>query len=128
MTAIHIETGRECDHELGSLGEQVQFKMDDYKQKLLPNFRVWQYSGDADPCVPYVGTQRWIAELGYNATEPWRPWRVEGQGGGVAGYVEKYGINDFSFVTIRDAGHMSPRYKPAATLHMFKQFLKNEPL
>ena len=131
--AIHVQTkaqsGRDFHFSTGLNYTFTKYSLlDDYKQKLLPNFRVWQYSGDADPCVPYVGTQRWIAELGYNATEPWRPWRVAGQGGGVAGYVEKYGINDFSFVTIRDAGHMSPRYKPAATLHMFKQFLANKPL
>ena len=29
----------------------------------------------------------------------------------------------FDFVTVRNAGHMAPRYKPAATFHMMQSFL-----
>jgi serine carboxypeptidase-like clade 1 len=97
--------------------------------------RIMQYSGDADPCVPYVGTERWIESLRMTIQNPWRPWSVNSE---VAGYAMRYktatvveeadadeatGGGYFDFVTIRDAGHMVPRYKPAASLEMMRAFL-----
>lgn len=37
--------------------------VDAYKDVLLKYYNVVQYSGDADPCVPYIGTQRWIKSM-----------------------------------------------------------------
>jgi len=34
------------------------------------------YSGDSDGAVPTLGTQRWIASMGWNTTEEWRPYYV----------------------------------------------------
>merc|ERR1712216_170600 len=48
--------------------------LDEYKARLLPNFRILQFSGDADPCVPYVGTKRWIDSLDLPIVHPWQPW------------------------------------------------------
>lgn len=73
-----------------------------YNSTLLPAFRVLQYSGDADPCVPYVGTERWIASLNYSVASPWRPWTVGPQG--VAGYSTQYNVpgadHKFTFATV----------------------------
>jgi carboxypeptidase C (cathepsin A) len=81
-----------------------------YKQTLIPQLRIMQYSGDADPCVPYVGTQRWIDSLKLPVQQPWRPWRTNNF---VSGYTTVYsgaGIgSNFTFTTIRDAGHMVRR-------------------
>jgi len=105
--------------------------LDEYKDKLLPNFRILQFSGDADPCVPYVGTKRWIDFLDLPIATPWRPWSTK-EGGLVAGYSQVYsgeGIGStFTFTTIRSAGHMVPRYKPSEAFHMFKSFLNDHPL
>lgn len=105
--------------------------LEDYKARLLPNFRILQYSGDADPCVPYVGTKRWIDSLDLPVETPWRPWSAS-EGGLVAGYTEVYageGIGStFTFTTIRNAGHMVPRYKPSEAFHMFRNFLHDHPL
>eukprot|EP01062_Namystynia_karyoxenos_P063870 TRINITY_DN5666_c0_g1_i1.p2 TRINITY_DN5666_c0_g1~~TRINITY_DN5666_c0_g1_i1.p2 ORF type:complete len:503 (+),score=127.94 TRINITY_DN5666_c0_g1_i1:78-1586(+) len=101
--------------------------LDEYNTTLLKNYRVMQYSGDADPCVPYVGTQRWIESLQLPVDTEWHPWQAEGTIP-VSGYATVYGINNFTFATIRDAGHMVPRYKPKQMLHLFTHFLNNQPL
>ena len=129
-SAIHVKTKAQSGRDFHfSTSLNYSFTahtlLPQYKETLLPNYRVTQFSGDADPCVPYVGTQRWIESLGYDKVDTWHPWRVNG---GVAGYVQTYAINNFSFVTVRDAGHMAPRYKPQQTMYMFQQFLKNQPL
>ena len=46
----------------------------------------------------------------------------------IAGYAMRYQTEgdegSFDFVTIRNAGHMVPRYKPAASLAMMRAFLE----
>ena len=115
---FHFSTGLNYTKNAHSL-------LDQYKSDIIPKYRVWQFSGDADPCVPYIGTQRWVESLGYPEQEAWTKWEVNGQ---VAGYVTKYAANNFTFITIRDAGHMAPRYKPQQALYMLTKFIKNEPL
>lgn len=75
------------------------------------------YSGDTDGCIPYSGTAEWIAELKLPTIESWRPWTLD-NGTQMAGYVTTYnqpaGLpGSFLFATIRGAGHMVPRYRPA---------------
>ena len=43
----------------------------DYNETLVKRFRILQYTGDADPCVPHLGTQRWIESLKLPVTEIW---------------------------------------------------------
>jgi hypothetical protein len=68
-----------------------------------------------------------VPELG------WRPWLV---GKSVAGYVTDYPIaasahapasHNFTFLTVREAGHMVPQYQPARALELFRRWLQNEP-
>ena len=40
------------------------------------------------------------------------------------GYQTEGDEGSFDFVTIRNAGHMVPRYKPAASLAMMRAFLE----
>eukprot|EP00911_Craspedida_sp_UC1_P000256 UC1_evm4s195 len=122
-TNFSFSTGLNYTFTAGSL-------LHEYKERLIPAYRIMQYSGDADPCVPYVGTQRWIDSLGLEIEMAWRPWTAGGphDSGMVAGYTQTYAANNFSFVTVRDAGHMVPRYKPEQTLHMISSFLRQMPL
>mmetsp|Transcript_161995 Transcript_161995/g.393484 ORF Transcript_161995/g.393484 Transcript_161995/m.393484 type:complete len:194 (-) Transcript_161995:2-583(-) len=105
--------------------------LDAYKTALIPRYRILQYSGDADPCVPYVGTKRWIDSLNLPIEKPWRPWAAA-RGGLVAGYTQIYageGIaSTFTYTTVRNAGHMVPRYKPSQALHMIREFLHDTPV
>jgi hypothetical protein len=122
---------------LPGYGYTAHSLLDLYNETLTKSgLRIMQYSGDADPCVPYVGTERWIESLRMPIQIPWRPWRVDSE---VAGYALRYktaerdedtgkGTGYFDFVTIRDAGHMVPRYKPAAALEMMRAFLEGRVL
>jgi hypothetical protein len=41
---------------------------------LAKRYDVLLYSGDADSCVPFVGTEEWVHGLGFPVKEHWRPW------------------------------------------------------
>ena len=60
------------------------------------------YNGDVDACVPYTDNEAWTSGLGFAVADPWRPWTVNNQ---VAGYVTVYNVNQFTFLTVKGAGH-----------------------
>jgi hypothetical protein len=119
--------------------------------KILPRYRTLIYSGDLDACVPYVGTEDWTSRMAQllNITgtgtalegtvkqipdQGWRPWIVNStggrKGGSVAGYVTDYelaGVHNFTFLTVREAGHMVPQYQPVRALALFTRWLHGEP-
>jgi len=90
-----------------------------YRGLVDHGYRVLIYSGDVDACVPVVGTERWTASLGYAETTAWVPWTISEQ---VAGYVTYY-EKDFTFITVKGAGHMVPQYQPEAALNMIQRYL-----
>lgn len=91
---------------------------------LISRYRTLIYNGDVDCCVPWSDNQMWTSSLGYAVADPWRPWKVNGQ---VAGYVTVYSENNFTFLTVKGAGHMVPQYKPVQAFAMFQRFLSNSP-
>ncbi|KAL0322294.1 UNVERIFIED_CONTAM: Serine carboxypeptidase-like 20 [Sesamum calycinum] len=86
-----------------------------HKNLTSSGYRVLIYSGDHDMCVPFTGTQAWTQSLGYKIVDEWRPWKSNRQ---VAGFIQEY-ANDFTFLTIKGAGHTVPEYKPRESLHFF---------
>ena len=104
---------------------------------LSQHLRVLIYNGDADACVPYKGNEEWIDGLEKAGTltqqQAWQPWFTGDKKGGraPAGYVTTYVGSDpsldFSFVTIRLAGHMVPTFQPQAALAMFERFVDKKP-
>ena len=91
---------------------------------LVEQLRILIFSGDADACVPYIGSEIWTSELaeanGWEIAEPWHPWVVDQQ---VGGYATVYsGPHDFTFATVFNAGHMVPEDKPVEALALFKRF------
>jgi len=102
---------------------------------LSAKLRVLVYNGDADACVPYKGNEEWIGMLEKRGVlteaKAWRPWYLPGKRRAPAGYVTAYtpseGKHDFSFLTIRLAGHMVPTYQPAASLAFISSFLDAKP-
>lgn len=83
--------------------------------------RILVYSGDDDSICATMGSQEWIWGLGYNVTDAWAPWMMDGQ---VAGF--RVAFEGFEFVTVHGAGHMVPATKPAQGLTVFKNFLAGE--
>jgi Serine carboxypeptidase len=59
---------------------------------------------DTDPAINSFAAQNWTSHLGFNETQSWRPWTIDGCRR-MGGYVTRYQGN-FDFLTIRGAGHM----------------------
>ena len=58
--------------------------------------------------------------MGYNVRgEKWNQYKVNNQ---TAGYITKW-ENNFSFVTIRGAGHEVPTYKPEIALYLWQSYI-----
>jgi len=94
--------------------------------KLIANMNVLIYSGDADMCVPWLDSYNWTRSLGLPETQPWRPWRVSMAGRSwTGGFLTQWGKN-FTFLTIKHAGHMVPMVEPEAAITFYKAFLKSQ--
>ena len=79
----------------------------------------------ADGCVPWNGSYNWTRNLGLKEMEPWRPWGVSADGRQwTAGFLTGWGAN-FTFLTIKHAGHQVPMYEPEAAFTFFSAFLKH---
>eukprot|EP00054_Salpingoeca_dolichothecata_P027032 m.195908 g.195908 ORF g.195908 m.195908 type:complete len:439 (+) comp25839_c0_seq3:1515-2831(+) len=128
MSAIHVKPAP-CGH-WSICGNVVDYTRTETNlpktvyPTLIKNYFVTIYNGDADACVPYTDNEEWTSGMGYDVAEPWRPWIVDQQ---VAGYVTRYAANDFTFITIKGAGHMVPQVKPHFASELFKRFLKGGP-
>eukprot|EP01059_Diplonema_ambulator_P034127 TRINITY_DN7488_c1_g1_i1.p1 TRINITY_DN7488_c1_g1~~TRINITY_DN7488_c1_g1_i1.p1 ORF type:complete len:487 (+),score=156.64 TRINITY_DN7488_c1_g1_i1:38-1498(+) len=105
--------------------------------KLVKNMRVLIYNGDADACVPYLGNEEWTTDLADTGalTEiaPWHPWyyKVGEVLATPTGYATSYNVTnatyDFTFITIRLAGHMVPTFQPGPAYSFFSRFLDRIP-
>jgi len=90
---------------------------------LETDLRVLIFNGDVDPAVDPWRSENFTVDIGVPEKEAWRPWTSDGQMR-MGGYVTRY-EGDLDYLTIRGAGHMVPRYKPAASLAFLKSYLTN---
>ena len=82
-------------------------------------YQVLVYNGEADLCVPYTDNEYWTRSMNYTVDSDWSAWAVNGEEGPyVGGYRIKY-ANNFTFATVRGAGHMVPETRPEAALTLF---------
>ena len=92
------------------------------------DLRILVYSGDDDSVCGTIGTQRWIYNLGFSTTSLWDTWyNNDGQ---TAGFITKFKTpfsknSRFSFITVHNAGHEVPTYKPKDALELFEMYLNN---
>ena len=105
---------------------------------LAKHLRVLIYNGDADDCVPYHGNEEWTTDLEEKGilTEKsaWHPWYKNPSsslGQIPQGYATSYSVvgsdKDFTFITIRLAGHMVPAFRNDASFAFFSRFLDGTP-
>lgn len=103
---------------------------------LVKKMRILIYNGDADSCVPYIGNEEWTTDLAKTGAitelKSWHPWFESTQSPVPAGYATTYNVTgapdkDFSFVTIRLAGHMVPTFQPGPAYAFFDRFLSHQP-
>ena len=84
-------------------------------------------------CVPLTDTLyvpiSACRDLGLNTVKPWAPWSAPDQSGepAVLGYSTHYEYN-FTYATVKGAGHMVPTFRPRAALVMVDRFLTNRRL
>lgn len=87
-------------------------------------YRVLVFSGDHDPGVPFLGTQRWVRSFNFSIVDDWRAWHVDGQS---AGFTVEYD-NHLTFATIKGGGHTAIRYQPKQGFAMGQRWLANKPV
>ena len=91
---------------------------------LVGKMRILIFNGDQDNCIPYTQDQAWTAGLGLAELKAWHPWKVDDQ---VAGYATSYASN-FTFTTVKGAGHLCPLTQPQRTFAMMDRFVNGEAL
>lgn len=90
-------------------------------------YKVLVFNGEADLCVPYTDNEWWTRSMNYSMIKPWTAWTVQGEEGPyVGGYCIHYAHN-FTFATVRGAGHMVPETRPEAALTLIKNHIFNQP-
>lgn len=96
-----------------------------YKEIIATNtLRIMVYNGDTDPGIMANQAQNWTRNLGFAETESWRAWTLDSCQR-VGGYVTEY-ENQFTFLTVRGAGHMVPQMKPEASLEFITAWMAGD--
>lgn len=107
-------------------------------------FGVLVFSGDVDAQIPHTATEAWIHSLGFEVDVAWHPWLAE-MTSLVEGYAVRYERN-LTFATIKGAGvsnlcwyasivdigfgagHMVPKYRPAAIKMAIQRYMSSRSL
>lgn len=93
-----------------------------------PSLSVLVYSGDVDILtVAYGKTQYCLDRLaqstGQTKQRQWGPWYINGY---TAGYWESF--NNFTFATIKGAGHEAMQYQPVSAQQMAQRWVATQSL
>lgn len=102
--------------------EGVSF-LDEIK-RIAEKYPFLVYSGDADAQIPHTVTELWTSSLGLDEVSPYQKWTLDGY---VQGYVTEYKHN-FTFATVKGAGHMVPQFRPEAARAMVSRFISTHRL
>ncbi|CAH8388440.1 unnamed protein product [Eruca vesicaria subsp. sativa] len=116
-----------CNHTISD-----QWNEKDRYRTLVPvlheimgqGIRIVVYSGDLDLAVPVTGTIQVIKNMNLTVEKVWHRWF---SGGDLGGFTEQYKGN-FTFATVRGAGHHAAIDQPLRALTIFSSFIRNTPL
>lgn len=131
--ALHIEPGLpawvDCSDDVH---RNFVWQYEDMRAQHLSllktkKYRILLYNGDQDMMCNYLGDQWFVESLQQKLLKSYHPWYYEDkhEGRQIGGFV-KYFTN-LSFLTLKGAGHMSPKNKPQPAFYMITHFLKNQP-
>jgi len=122
--ALHVKsTFFEVDNAEGDFSYTPTEKdLTGFYKDINGKLKVLIYNGDTDPAITSFAAQNWTSQLGFKENEAWRPWTLDGCRR-MGGYVVRYN-RSFDYLTIRGAGHLVPRYKPAAAIAFFKAWIE----
>ena len=133
---MHIEQVKEAIHVPNTIIWRQEAGLDYVKTQkdLRPwynktihegKYKILIYNGDVDTAVPTYAADLWTYNLGFEiySNEEWRPWTTDGKMD-MGGYVTVFDTKqNFTFATIRGAGHMVPQYKPRQIMTLIKAFI-----
>lgn len=83
-------------------------------------------SGNEDSVCAALGDQQWMWKTGYNNSEAWSAYSLDGQ---VAGYTTAFKAGNgygFRYTTVQGAGHMIPMTQPKRGAYIVKKFVSGE--
>ncbi|OQR93221.1 serine protease family S10 [Achlya hypogyna] len=111
----------DCNHNVTRLYSRSSSALPLYPRILAAGLKALIYSGDADSVVNFMGTERWIADMGLNLSvvKPWEAWI--GPDKQLAGYTQEY--QNLTFKTVKGAGHMVAAVRPLHALYLFECFV-----
>lgn len=97
---------------------------------LMDNYKVLLYSGQVDVIIGPVLTEAFLYLVPWKgqaalANAPRSVWRITPSDPEVAGYATAVG--NFTYVIIRNAGHIAPYDRPEASRDMIQRFIHNLP-
>ncbi|KAI8871219.1 peptidase S10, serine carboxypeptidase, partial [Ramicandelaber brevisporus] len=118
---------QQCDYDVYSAFTHSGDWMMPYHRNVPPllakGIRVLIYAGNADYICNSIGNKDWVFALdwpgksGLNNAQK-KTWTVNGRTAG-----ESWEYQNFSFVTIFEAGHMAPQQQPEASLALIEQWI-----
>lgn len=126
--ALHVDrniTWTQCNVQVGQNYTLGNASLSIYQNTLINSgIRIWFFAGDTDAAVPFNGALGWIPKLGLQIKEKYKSWKVNNQ---TAGFVEEFEKN-FTYITVKGAGHMAPQWKREELFVVFNSFIKGEKL
>ncbi|VVB05143.1 unnamed protein product [Arabis nemorensis] len=131
--AMHANTTKlpymwsQCNDDI-----RIDYNSTDKYVSMLPSLhklmgkgiRILVHNGDLDAVVSVTSTMHVLKKLNLTVEKTWRPWF---SGREVGGYTEEYKGN-FTYATVRGAGHTVASDQPIRALTLFTSFIRNTPL